>query len=372
MGLTERVVELMSQSTQDFCEDKPQNNGNDLDLPRKVRLPLGKPFFSTYHFQGVAGAISPSNPDLRNWYLNEAISLCCERVFLYGFSTPHLSIVNSSWLDTMNIERLIYPTRFMDELLGNDIHVLIRYLLCQGYYVNFDGIDDYFLEGKSWYGKRHFCHDGLIYGYDLDDNTYDVYAYDSEWIYRDFKVSVKSFENGRRAMNDRGIYGTIGGVKAYNHPIPFDPLCTYKNLCQYLSSSIKEYPFDGEGKVTGIVVHEYLAEYTRRLYHGLIQYDKMDWRVFRVVWEQKAFMLERIQKVEETLGFDDTLSRRYEPVVREANTIRMLYASHAQKRRDSILPTIIDKLLRIYETERDILEALVSKMRPSFSAEQLL
>ena len=83
-------------------------------------------------------------------------------------------------------------------------------------------------------------------------------------------------------------------------------------------------------------------------------------------------MLERIQKVEETLGFDDTLSRRYEPVVREANMIRMLYASHSQKRRDSILPTITDKLLRIYETERDILEALVSRMRPSFSAEQLL
>ena len=99
-----------------------------------------------------------------------------------------------------------------------------------------------------------------------------------------------------------------------------------------------------------------------KLYRGEIPYERMDRRVFRLIWEHKKVMLERIIKVEEALHFDNTLSEKYRPLVKEADAMRMLYASHHMKRRDSVLPIISDKLLRLEKTEREILTELTEKM----------
>ena len=344
---------LQEQLLQDGYQDESVGNSE-----KSVVLPLGNPFYSTYHFQGIIGAISLSNPSVRNWYLNESVSLCCERVFLFGFSSPHINILQSSWLDTPCFDKLIYPMRF----LQNHVHELICTLIDNGYYVNFDGVDDYYLENKSWYQRRHFCHDGLIYGYDESQKTYDVYAYDSNWTYRGFKIRQDSFVKGRDVMMQQGTYGTICGVKPYAGPVEFQLPVVYKRLTEYLDSSMEKYPVDADGNVCGIVVHQYMAMYVDRLYHGLIQYNKMDWRIFRVIWEQKAFMLERIQKIEQVLNWDDRFSKEYAEIVREANTMRMLYASHHQKRRDEVLPTIKKKLLAIYDREQKLLERLLACM----------
>ena len=68
------------------------------------------------------------------------------------------------------------------------VHPIIREFINNGYYVFYWGIDDYYLEGKSFYKERHFNHDGLICGYDQNNKTYQIYAYDQKWIYRQFDV----------------------------------------------------------------------------------------------------------------------------------------------------------------------------------------
>lgn len=324
----------------------------------KVVLPLGTPFYSTYHFQGLSGAISVGNPSIRNWFLNESMMLSCERVFLYGFSSPHMTILKSSWKESPCFYWYKYSMLYLYEY----VHSLIEELIANGYYVNFAEVDDYYLEGKSWYNKRHFSHDGLIYGYDHNDDTYDVYAYDMNWTYRGFKVKKESFDKGRYALMDQGINGRLWGIKPVETQFVFDPAIVYRNLNEYINSTIDKYPLSAEGRINGIVVHQYMAIYLDRLYHGLIQYDKMDWRIFRVIWEQKVFMLERIKKIEEVLNFDSSISNHYSEVVREANTMRMLYASHRQKRRDEVLPHIKKKLLLIDGRERNLLEKLLVRM----------
>jgi len=49
-------------------------------------------------------------------------------------------------------------------------------------------------------------------------------------------------------------------------------------------------------------------------------------------------------------------------LVSEADTIRMLYASHHIKRRDSVLPIIKKKLLKLMDEEKKLLTLLVEKM----------
>ena len=127
-----------------------------------------------------------------------------------------------------------------------------------------------------------------------------------------------------------------------------------------MDSDIEKYPENSDEAVYGIVVHDYIAKYVGKLYDGSIPYEKMDHRVFRLIWEHKKVMLERIQCIENELSLNSDISKKYEAVVSEANTARMLYASHHMKRRDSVLPIIQKKLLALKEFEKELLTELLS------------
>ena len=66
-------------------------------MQKSVELKIIEPIYSTYHYQGCASAIIADNPSIRNWYLNNAVTLQCNRNFLYGMSTPEVS-VKDSWI----------------------------------------------------------------------------------------------------------------------------------------------------------------------------------------------------------------------------------------------------------------------------------
>ena len=73
-------------------------------------------------------------------------------------------------------------------------------------------------------------------------------------------------------------------------------------------------------------------------------------------------MLERIKKMEAVLKLGGKSSTAYESIVDEANTIRLLYASYHLKRRNSLLPTIRQKLIIMKKREREILNKFVKKV----------
>jgi len=99
------------------------------------------------------------------------------------------------------------------------------------------------------------------------------------------------------------------------------------------------------------------------LYNGSVPYEKLDRRIFRLIWEHKKVMLTRILLIEQELKLDGSIGKEYETVVREADTCRMLYASHHMKRRDSVLPIIKKKLLTLKSLEQDLLEKLLTKAK---------
>lgn len=336
-----------------------------MKMSKRVELPLIEPLYSTYHYQGISTAIIVKNPTIRNWYLNEIMDLTCSRKFLSGFTSPEISIKDSSWTKNPYLDRKTTTTYFTKGY----INPIIREMLNNGYYVGFNHIDDFFVKGKSWYKERHFAHDGLICGYDQNEKTYCIYAYDSNWIYQKFWTPQKAFNAGRVAMEKQGVFCGIYGLKVKEDEVAFSPRTVLSKLKEYLDSNLEKYPFEGEGNVYGIVVHEYIAEYVARLCSGDIPYERMDRRVFRLIWEHKKAMLERILLIEHHLKMDNEISEKYKPLVAEADTMRMLYASHHMKRRDSVLPIIQKKLLRLMKREQELLTALVEKMEKELGNE---
>lgn len=322
-----------------------------------VDLPTVEPIYSTYNFQTSGTAILANNPSIRNWYLNHVMILTCKRGFLSGRTTPDLELKNSNWTQNPHLDKIWYDMRF----LKGYINVAIKNFLDQGYYVYYMGIDDYYVEGKSWYQEKHFDHDGLICGYNRKDKTYCIYSYDQNWINQKFWTSQKGFERGRKSIFERGNYGVICGLKPKKDQIDFHPHTALNTIAEYLDSSMEKYPEDGEGVVNGIVVQEYLAKYIDKLYDGSIPYERKDRRIFRLIWEHKKVMHERIQCIEKAMEMDSSISQKYASLVEAADSMRMLYASHQLKRRDSLLPIIRNKLLRLRENEEKILKELILK-----------
>lgn len=326
---------------------------------KKVELPLVEPIYSTYHYQGDGSAVLVNNPSIQNWYLNQVLMLTCTRKFLNGFTTPEISIADSSWNLNPHIDKKWYNTQF----LKGHVHSVIRNLLDAGYYVHFNGVDDYYVEGKSWYHERHFNHDGCICGYDQENKTYCIYAYDQNWIYQKFWTSQKCFDRGLKAMFKKGYFGNFCGIKPKENQVEFSSETALKKIVEYLDSTMDKYPETEQGTVIGIVVHDYIAKYIEKLYDGSIPYERMDRRIFRMIWEHKKVMLERIKLIENDLSLGSNISDAYNTVVREANNIRMLYASHHMKRKDSVLPIIKKKLLSIKELEQKLLEELLNNTK---------
>ena len=148
-------------------------------MSKKAELPIAAPLYATYQCQIPGTAITTPNPSIRNYYYNRVTKLTCTRRFLReGFTSPELNVLDSGWVVNPHIERLSYNMRY----LGSFVHRLIRDLIDEGYYIYFNGVDDYYVKGKSWYHERHFEHDGMICGYDEERKTYSIYSYDSKWI----------------------------------------------------------------------------------------------------------------------------------------------------------------------------------------------
>ena len=328
-----------------------------MTMNKIVELPLEEPVYSTYHYQGPGTAVIANNTSIRNWYLNKIMILTCNCKFLSGFTTPEIGIEYSSYPDNPYLNK----NWFSSEYLNGHINTVIKNLLDAGYYVCFGGIDDYYIKGKSWYKERHFDHDGLICGYNREDKTYCIYAYDSNWIYKKFWTPQSCFEAGRKAMRKKGVYTGICAIKPLEEKVEFCAETAINTISEYLDSSLEKYPEEGNGKVRGIVVHEYIAKYAGMLVDGSIPYEKMDRRVFRLIWEHKKVMLERIQCIEKALGMQPDISQKYTPIVKEADNMRMLYASHHMHRRDSLLPIIQKKLLAVKAEEEKLLKELLEK-----------
>ena len=331
---------------------------------KKVELPLIEPMYSTYHHHGTSTAILKNNLSVKNWVYNQAISLGCGRAFLEGFTTPLADILISSHNDNPFISKTPFPMKY----LGDHTNSTIRSLIDDGFYVYFSDVDDYYMQGKSWYKERHAPHSGLVCGYDQEKRTFSIYAYDKDWRYRVFEMPQAAMDRGRIGALKRDKYPMIYALKVKGDKCEIHIPTICMRLREYLNSSfqkyspdIHKYPSASTPRAYGIVVHDYMALYLDRLLDGSIPYDHMDRRIFRLIWDHKSVMLERIKAVEEKLKLGCRISQKYEPLVKQADQMRMMYAIYNRRKRDSLLVEIKKLLLDLKEREAPILEEFIQK-----------
>lgn len=325
----------------------------------QVLLPTQVPIFSTYHYQVIAGVAAAANPTYLNWYYNNCSMLQCGKVFLRGCPTPHLNVYMTDAGAMDFLEQIPYNLLFIRE----DVHRVVKRMLDKNFYVAFRGIDDYYIPGKSWYGQRHYNHDGLICGYDDEKGTYAIMAYDQNWRLRLFHTPQSAFEEGMESMiRDYYIMGEVTAIKAKDLPLTLNIPKIKDQLIAYLGTDLHTDPIEKSQAPMGTVVHTYLCMYLDLLYAGEIPYEKADYRILRLLWEHKNCMYMRVSAVENALSLGKELHSAYGQVLDSAERMRTVYAKYCMRRRDDLLLTVKNQILDMQKRETEILTRLIERM----------
>lgn len=328
-------------------------------MAKSVMLPFAVSTFATTQGSSAAELAMIGHPTAYNQILNQCTSISCTRRFINGYTTPQVSIPNVAIHCYKFLERYGVNFRYVYDFCFD----VIKSMLDEGMYIYYSGVDDFYLPGKSWYGTRHMYHDGIICGYDDNDETVSIAAHDINWVYNLMRVPQKNFLVSLKSSLDAKHYGNMVAYKVReNTVVEINENEMLKFLREYMDSSFEKYPISEEGQVKGTVVHNYLAMYIDKLKDGSIPYEKMDWRALRPVWEHKKCMLDRIKVVENKNGWSNELSERYAPVVEKANRIRMMYAMYHKNHNDKLLDKIRDGLLDLAQSDKEIVGEFISRL----------
>lgn len=324
----------------------------------KIQLPVREIPFSTYHNQIAGGLALSVLPDFMNYYINHCVTISCEKNFLHGYSSPEVNIPKAHVFDINTLDCYKTSMRF----LPNSLHQMISDMLEENFYIYCNGIDDFYIPGKSWYNERHYHHDCIILGIDDSANTYTISAYDNQWVLKVLTIPQKCLTAGMRSSLNAGVIGEFAGVKARPSAIPLDLSRLYQGLSQYISSDLSIYPLDSSQPAQGIVIHDYLTIYLGMIENGDIHHGKVDWRIMRLFWEHKKCMANRIFAIENALSLSHKISDCYSQVVNRADKMRMMFAIYIRKRRDSMIPYLIQELTDIKGMESGSLKDLLNIM----------
>lgn len=327
-------------------------------MEKSVQHPFFVPKFACSQGHAAPLLVLQQHPTAYNQVLNQCTTLGCYRDFLHGYTSPRVWIPRA-YIDSFScIEKYIVNHKFTHAYSGT----IIKEMLEEGFYIYYNGVDDFYLPGKSFFGTRHHHHDGIICGYDDNDKTFSIAAYDMNWVFNLIRVPQESFFIGIQSALESNIFGWLTAYKCKDIEVKLDEKLILHHLIEYLNWDINAFPIDGEGRVHGTALHDYLAMYIGKLIDGSIPADKMDWRSLRPFWEHKRCMQERIEAVEKVREWDSTLSTEYAALVERTNRIRMMYAMFHKNGKFALLESIRREILVLQEDEKIILQKVIEKM----------
>lgn len=325
-------------------------------MKKKIELPLASPVYTVNHGQAFSSAIFYGNDSIRNWYLNNSMVLSVSDQNVNGYFTPNVDICQSGIGDNPYIEHRQLLFTFLDGCINR----IIRNMIDKEYYVYFGAVDDYFMKGKDGYHTRHFMHDGMICGYNQDNMTYSVYAYDFHMRLRVFQMPQSCLERARKSTEKMGMCGFVTAMKPISVTVEFDPYIVKTKIIDHLDPKLTDNNLECNHTAFGIVTHRYMLKYIDLIYDTDPNLVFFDIKPFKMIYEHKQIMLERIQKVEQYFGVDDVISCKYSIIADKAKLLWSLALYYKNTLHKNKLKTMAELIEYIDYSEQELLTNLIS------------
>src|SRR6187399_2616121 len=159
--------------------------------------------------------------------------------------------------------------------------------LRQGWYVRFNG-DEFYISKTPNFGRRHFIHDNLAYGYCSACNRVSVAGYRGESGSIGFSSSAIDLVALSDSLVPRGFCNDpFHGIMCYYRPTEKrrepDVVSIRRQIEMYLSKGVSGMASSSE-RTVGIGIYCGLK---RHLSNVALRAGKVDLRAFRLLWEHK-------------------------------------------------------------------------------------
>lgn len=320
-----------------------------------IELPVKKSWYNTLNWQASAGVVANNSIYCDNWYLTNSINLCCEKQFLNEFKlySPRLVIDNTHPWSIPLIDKYEFPKIF----LKHSISEVVSAALESGYYLYFNGFDDYYIENKQGFNSYHNSHDGMIVGINNVKKDYSIYAYDLNNKLRCFQTSQISFENAFNSFPNEGVFLALkNNDTKYN----YDFNTFIKNLKSYFLSKQTDVYKSPDKFIFGIDAISHVAEYVKSFYDQNISFALFDLRNFLSISENKNCIYHSLLKALDKGFLNRELCSKYNKIYQQSEMIRMLSIKFVLVRNADILKSLYESILKLFDMEQELLPIILS------------
>ena len=244
----------------------------------------------------------------------------------------------------------------------------IKNALDEGWYV-YTEIDEYYLSNKPAFNNYSFEHFNLIFGYDEEEQLYNIAGYlQSKNAVSSFSESKVKMEEVEKAFINAPKQETFL-LKLNNFRTKFDYNLVVESLYDYVysqntSSRVRALEEFGKTKRTyGIKTMELLNIRLKEIIEtGYDNRYHFDLRIFRLLWEHKKIMYDRFVYMNEIQAakISEAILCDYKEVV---DGYKVLFALakkvYITKETDS-MPKMIEKIENLITKEKEVLESVLT------------
>jgi len=321
----------------------------------KKILNIVDPPIATYQGISFILAILLCDENTKNLYYNNYINITMNNVTDYkkiglGFTNVFWENYRLDGYATMDMYYIkdIKQASFID---------FLKKLIDRNNYLLLFSVDEFYLSYSEYYNKMHFFHDTYIYGY--DDENFHIMAYTEEKLSR-ICIScneVKEAIYSRFHDNTNTSFCTFQPLTEQKALV--DTKKIYKELKDYIEQ--KGNDIYAQTNVYGAAVYPYLYEYIEYISEN--EDVKIDLRFFRMFWEHKKVMDDRIRYLNEEHLVSKNLSEKIKSIEENARLVFSLATKYYLSKRKAILGRIEPLIRKVQEEEHELVKELLDELK---------
>ena len=299
-----------------------------------------------------------------SWYYRNFIQICAiSRQEHYTGMELFYWDVEDAFSEVLEIENVCYEESNRIQIIGYIVDAINnnKYLKIK--------LDSYFLSTKSAYKKHRNLQNSLIYGYDIEEETFFALSFDTDNMFSEIRISFLELANGfdstlrikrKKAQSGNAVLTPLISLYFLLEPplgeCEDDIVSTIQDYANsktygYISRRLSS---KGEMVATGINAYR---EYLEFIESVIMDQNTLGYHSFHLFWEHKKLMLERLQFLLNRKRIDISVEE-YNKLAERSNILRMKYIKSALSGPDNSIYGKIELSKKLSEFRREMEEII--------------
>lgn len=329
-------------------------------------LPLSKPPILGYVHHAYPLTAAMAHKDFCHWFCSNYIQLqyclvdCTLNFFTYVIcgNSIYIPIVDYKLLDS---EYLYKSGIKVIEFIVNSINM--------GYYVTMY-VDEFFVPERISYKRRHFRHEVMVFGYNLEERILKIVGYTDMGVYSESNITFSAFEESYMSsiskQNDVILFKAKDDL-SYQSSFDFD-IKNVKDLLQdYLlsrdtSDRLRIFGNPKKKHVYGLNIYKEIIKNFKSVITNNTQW--CDRRILHLLWEHKKAMVCRIEYLIDNkyINNRNELLSVYNEIQNAALLLRNKALKFNVRKNTLLIEDMIDSLELMYKREKVAVENLLEML----------